>query len=105
MTCRHFGVCGGCSVPGVPYAEQLREKRRRLATWFPDVDVPPLVASPAEGAYAHERHDVRVIDGPDVPKLLDDLGLRVTTMGRGPAEDPLFFRAAAAAGALAAAHL
>lgn len=27
MTCRHFGVCGGCSLPGVPYAEQLRQKQ------------------------------------------------------------------------------
>ena len=64
-----------------------------------------LVASPAEGAYAHERHDVRVVDCPDVPALLADLGLRITTMGRGPDEDPLFFRATAAAGALAAQHL
>jgi hypothetical protein len=64
-----------------------------------------LVASPAEGAYAHDRHEVRLVEGPDVPKLLDDLGLRVTTMGRGPDEDPLFFRATAAAGALAAEHL
>ena len=29
---------------------------------------------------------------PDVAALLDDAGLRVTTMGRGPDEDPLFFR-------------
>jgi hypothetical protein len=64
-----------------------------------------LVASPAEGAYAHDRHDVRIVDGPDVPAQLADLGLRVTTMGRGPEEDPLFFRATAAAGALAAQHL
>ncbi|MDQ2650174.1 MAG: DUF3866 domain-containing protein, partial [Actinomycetota bacterium] len=37
--------------------------------------------------------------------LLDAVGLRVTTMGRGPAEDPLFFAAAAAAGAVAASLL
>ena len=64
-----------------------------------------LVASPLAGAFAHERHDVRVVDGPDVGALLDGLGLRITTMGRGPEEDPLFFRATAAAGALAAALL
>ena len=64
-----------------------------------------LVASPHEGAFAHDRHDVRVVEGPDVPALLDDLGLRVTTMGRGPAEDPLFFRSTASAGALAASLL
>jgi hypothetical protein len=61
-----------------------------------------LVAAPTDGAYEHDRHDVRVVQGPDVPQLLADLGLRVTTMGRGPGEDPLFFRATGAAGALAA---
>lgn len=39
---------------------------------------------------------------PDPVELLDRAGVRVTTMGRGPAEDPLFFDAAVAAGALAA---
>lgn len=63
---------------------------------------PVLVAAPHEGAYEHDRHDVRVVEGPDVPALLDAIGVRVTTMGRGPAEDPLFFRATASAGALAA---
>lgn len=64
-----------------------------------------LVASPAEGTFAHERHDVRVVVPPDVGALLDAAGLTVTTMGRGPAEDPLFFAAAGAAGALAASLL
>lgn len=61
-----------------------------------------LVASPEPGAFVHDRHDVRAVVGPDVPARLADLGLHVTTMGRGPAEDPLFFRATAAAGGLAA---
>ena len=64
-----------------------------------------LVASPEAGAYEHERHDVRVVEGPDVPALLAARDLHITTMGRGPDEDPLFFRATAAAGALAAQHL
>ena len=64
-----------------------------------------LVASPAAGAFAHDRHDVRVVDPPDTAALLADAGLRVTTMGRGPEADPLFFRAAGAAGALAATLL
>jgi hypothetical protein len=64
-----------------------------------------LVAVPEEGAFAHPRHDVRVVPGPDVPALLAELDLRVTTMGRGPDEDPLFFRATGAAGALAASLL
>jgi hypothetical protein len=64
-----------------------------------------LVASPEDGAFEHPRHDVRVIEGPDVAVLLADRGVHVTTMGRGPDEDPLFFRATAAAGALAATYL
>ena len=39
---------------------------------------------------------------PDVAALLDGAGISVTTMGRTPAEDPTFFRTAAAAGAAAA---
>ena len=66
---------------------------------------PVLVAAPEAGAYEHERHDVRVVEGPDVPAILAGLDLHVTTMGRGPDEDPLFFRATAAAGALAAQQL
>jgi hypothetical protein len=39
---------------------------------------------------------------PDVGALLEAHGIRVTTMGRGPAEDPGFFQWAGAAGAAAA---
>jgi hypothetical protein len=41
------------------------------------------------------------VDLPDPSSLLEAAGLRVTTMGRGPDEDPLFFRAATAAGIVA----
>lgn len=44
-----------------------------------------------------DDHDV-----PDVAALLDAAGLRVTTMGRGPADDPGFFAWAGAAGVAAA---
>lgn len=44
----------------------------------------------------------RVPELPDPGDLLGRAGLRLTTMGRGPEEDPLFFRAAVAAGALGA---
>jgi hypothetical protein len=64
-----------------------------------------LVAAPDAGAFVHDRHDVRVVEGPDVPALLRERHVVVTTMGRGPDEDPLFFRATAAAGALAAGLL
>jgi hypothetical protein len=42
------------------------------------------------------------VDVPDVAALLDAAGLRVTTMGRGPDEDPAFFAWAGAAGVAAA---
>lgn len=61
-----------------------------------------LVACPPEAAVENPRHDVRVVDVPPVAALLADAGLRVTTMGRGPDQDPLFFQAAGAAGTLAA---
>ncbi|MFZ2345701.1 MAG: DUF3866 family protein, partial [Candidatus Microthrix parvicella] len=63
----------------------------------------PLVALvPAEAA---DLPEVEVRDPGDVPDPTETLGafdLRVTTMGRSIDDDPLFFRAAAAAGALAA---
>jgi hypothetical protein len=43
------------------------------------------------------------LDVPDVPALLAGHGLEVTTMGRGPDDDPAFFQWAGAAG-VAAAH-
>ena len=46
------------------------------------------------------------VDGvPDVPAVLEGAGLRITTMGRGPAEDPAFFAACGAAATVAAGML
>lgn len=42
------------------------------------------------------------LDVPDVAALLDDAGLTVTTMGRGPDDDPAFFAWTGAAGVVAA---
>ena len=61
-----------------------------------------MVAAPHDGAFDHDRHDVHVAEPPPMGPLLADAGLTVTTMGRGPDEDPLFFAAAGAAGTLAA---
>jgi hypothetical protein len=47
------------------------------------------------------RHDLHRVAIPDPAKLLAGWGLEVTSMGRGPEEDPVFFAAAAAAGTLA----
>ena len=51
MICRHFGVCGGCSVPGVDYSDQLTRKQARLASWFPDLARAQVVASPSESGF------------------------------------------------------
>jgi hypothetical protein len=48
------------------------------------------------------RHRVHAVPDVDVPALLADHELTVTTMGRGPAEDADFFAAAGRAGTLAA---
>ena len=50
MHCKHFGVCGGCSLPGVPYAEQLLRKQARL-TQLLGLPVPPLIPSPREDRF------------------------------------------------------
>ncbi len=63
----------------------------------------PAVPLPAD--LADQVADATVVDGPDAAAVLDDLGLAVTTMGRGPADDPAFFAAASSAGAWAAAAL
>ncbi|MET0728905.1 MAG: DUF3866 family protein [Acidimicrobiales bacterium] len=65
---------------------------------------PVLVAVPAD-VFHHDRHVVRVMAPPPMRELLQDAGLQVTTMGRSPEQDPLFFAAAGSAGALAAALL
>jgi 23S rRNA (uracil1939-C5)-methyltransferase len=51
MICRHFGTCGGCSLPGVPYAEQLARKQAMMRAWFPHVAHAPLIASPLESRF------------------------------------------------------
>ncbi len=66
----------------------------------------PWVAEPsAEGLDPDDIRLHRVTEVPDVGRLLDTLGLTVTTMGRGPAGDPDFFAAAAAAAVVAVARL
>ncbi|HEV7760147.1 MAG TPA: DUF3866 family protein [Acidimicrobiales bacterium] len=46
-----------------------------------------------------------VCEPPDVPALLAEAGLRITSMGRGPDDDPAFYAAAGAAATWAAAQL
>jgi hypothetical protein len=50
-----------------------------------------------------EVGEATAVEAPAAGPVLDDMGLAVTSMGRGPDDDPVFFAAAAAAGAWAAA--
>lgn len=67
------------------------------------VDVPTVAGAVPElgpGAAAHRI--VEVTDGADPVATLDEVDLVVKSMGRGAADDPLFFAAAGAAGTFAA---
>jgi 23S rRNA (uracil1939-C5)-methyltransferase len=64
MHCKHFGVCGGCTLPGVPYPEQLAKKRRELARLL-NMDVPPLLPSPKESGFRNKVAFVFVAAGRD----------------------------------------
>jgi 23S rRNA (uracil1939-C5)-methyltransferase len=50
VICKHFGVCGGCSLVAASYDEQLALKRQRLADLL-GIHVPPLIRSPREAAF------------------------------------------------------
>jgi len=50
MDCQHFSICGGCSLPRMPYEQQLALKRKRLGELL-GIDVPPLIPSPAISAF------------------------------------------------------
>lgn len=61
----------------------------------------PSAVEPEAGS----RHRWVALDPGDPERLLATAGLSVTTMGRGPGEDPLYFQAAMAAGIWAARAL
>ena len=50
MQCKHFGVCGGCTLPGVPYPEQLARKQQELSRLL-GMKVPPFISSPSESGF------------------------------------------------------
>ena len=86
-----------------------RERHRGIShhsrTVLDAVRSPVEVAFPPGVDPIEDRHRWHAIDPGDVAAVLAAADLRVTTMGRGPAEDPRYFAAAAAAGLLAVAHL
>ncbi len=67
------------------------------------VDVP--LPSGLDPGPVPDRHTVVEVTPPDTAAVLTDAELRITTMGRGPDRDPLFFAAAGAAAAHAATLL
>ena len=76
-----------CNVP-VP---SLEDDAQRAAVW-----------DALRGAGLEERHHLVEVDGRPGISGLAERGVEVTSMGRGPEDDPAFFLAAGAAGVLAA---
>jgi hypothetical protein len=72
-----------------------------LARAAADVAVPTGADHDGIAALVPAPHRVRRVDVPDVGALLTDVGIQITTMGRGPQEDRLFFSCAAAAAVVA----
>ena len=66
-----------------------------------DPELAGLVERQLAEAGVAGRHELVRVTSPDPAKLLAAWGLEVTSMGRGPEQDPVFFAAAAAAGTLA----
>lgn len=60
----------------------------------------PVTVPVAEPIDLPGRHHTALVSPPDMAPLIEATGLDVTTMGRGPREDPAFFAAAGAAGVL-----
>jgi hypothetical protein len=60
------------------------------------------VRADLDAAGLTDRHRLLAVDDPGIPELLEGLGIHVTSMGRGPDEDPGFYAVAGAAGTAAA---
>lgn len=48
--CAHFGVCGGCTLQSLAYAEQLHQKSLRLERDFTRVGLDPALLAPLVGS-------------------------------------------------------
>ncbi|HYB97029.1 MAG TPA: 23S rRNA (uracil(1939)-C(5))-methyltransferase RlmD [Vicinamibacterales bacterium] len=46
-------MCGGCTLPGVPYPDQLARKRQELSRLL-GMEVPPLIPSPRESGFRNK---------------------------------------------------
>ncbi|MBW8826400.1 MAG: DUF3866 family protein [Acidobacteria bacterium] len=74
----------------------------RVTLPVPKGEFEARVRADLEAAGLAVRHRVVAVDTPDVPALLAGRGVEVTSMGRGPADDPGFYAVAGAAGTAAA---
>ena len=74
----------------------------RATIGVPDGPYAARVRSDLDAAGLTERHRLLTVPDPGVPGLLDALGTHVTSMGRGPEDDPGFYAVAGAAGTAAA---
>jgi hypothetical protein len=104
-------LLGGRPVVAVRFSEGDPRERHRGVSEHTAVSLalamhPALVGVPrseqAAAAALDRRHRLVEVDVPDVAALCARHGVEVTTMGRGPADDPAFFRWAGAAGVAAA---
>jgi hypothetical protein len=103
------GVAGAVPIVALRYSDADPRERHRGISHHSTMAL----------AYAHEHAvvpiprgeprppgvDVTEVDVPDVPVLLAQAGLHVTSMGRGPDDDPRFYAYAGAAGVAAAGQV
>ena len=74
----------------------------RATIGVPDGAFAARVRADLDAAGLSDRHRLLTVPDPGIPALLEAAGLRVTSMGRGPDEDPGFYAVAGAAGTAAA---
>ena len=80
-----------CAVPAAVAVPSLDDERQRTSVW-----------DALRGRGLEDRHQLVEVDGRPALGELERRRVEVTSMGRGPADDPPFFLAAGAAGVLAA---
>ena len=66
MSCRHFGVCGGCTYLDIPYEEELKIKKSSLAEVFGEYGhlLGHVIPSPKQVFYRNKMEFAFGDDGP-----------------------------------------
>jgi len=94
---RHYGV----SPHSITVLSKVAQTPVDVALPVLDAERRELVLNALQASGIEERHRLTELDGAPAVSLLSELGIRAETMGRTLAEEPEFFEAAGAAGALA----